>query len=640
MGLNVNWETKIVEITSPTTAVDAQVLHDFIEDNMATSIGMGYSAILNPEGKVEDPSNPGVYSQIILIINSPWQIQFWGGSGYTRIYGGKIVGGLADQPVKATGTAGDLTVLESPVDGLTVTTGGGVSQQDIDDMADAVWDEDLTAHDTMKTAGSVQQSLEYHGVVAIDTVGGVSGTAWNIGTHDNPVNNLADALTIANARDIDRLDITGSLTITTGQDISGYTLIADRSLGNTVTVNSGAITAGTYFENLTVSGTMNGSVRYTTSVLGAINNFDGGAKNCLITENITITGTGANYLTDCDIYVSDHTAHKEISVGDTSLNIIRCRGNFKITDKTSANTLAIDLVAGVVEIDSTCVAGFIGINGIAEVTDNSGVGCTVFVLSMSHTAISENVWDEIITGDTHNLPTSAGRKLRQLNTSVIHEGTAQGSGTNNNQIQLDALASSVDGAYDPSLISIVDNTGTGQSRLILQYEGSTKTATVDRSWKVTPDNTSVFIISANAGREHVNEGLAQGGTSTSITLNAIASSVDDTYINQVVFVRSGAGEDQVKLITSYIGSSKVATIGGSWSVIPDTTSGYVVLATHLHEPEDIATAVWADNDFTTDILKLVGNKVTKSGDIITIYESDESTPWRQYDLTSGGRVEV
>ena len=35
MGLNIDWFNEIIEITSPTTEVDAQVLHDFIEDEMA-----------------------------------------------------------------------------------------------------------------------------------------------------------------------------------------------------------------------------------------------------------------------------------------------------------------------------------------------------------------------------------------------------------------------------------------------------------------------------------------------------------------------------------------------------------------------------------------------------------------------------
>ena len=127
MGFETDWSAQLIKITSPTTAVDAQTLHDFIEDQMATPEGMMYSDIIQPEGKIEDPTNPGVFSQIILIFNSPWQIQFWGGSGYTRIFGGKIIGGLSAQPIKASGTAGDITVLESPVDGLTVAAGSGLS---------------------------------------------------------------------------------------------------------------------------------------------------------------------------------------------------------------------------------------------------------------------------------------------------------------------------------------------------------------------------------------------------------------------------------------------------------------------------------------------------------------------------------
>jgi hypothetical protein len=134
MSLTIDYGNEIIGITSPTTDVNGQVLHDFIEDQMASPEGLLYGDVINPEGKIEDPSNPGVFSQIIIILNSPWQIQFWGGSGYTRIYGAKIVGGLADEPLKATGTAGDITVLESPVDGLTVASGSGLSTEEHDHL--------------------------------------------------------------------------------------------------------------------------------------------------------------------------------------------------------------------------------------------------------------------------------------------------------------------------------------------------------------------------------------------------------------------------------------------------------------------------------------------------------------------------
>jgi hypothetical protein len=196
--------------------------------------------------------------------------------------------------------------------------------------------------------------------------------------------------------------------------------------------------------------------------------------------------------------------------------------------------------------------------------------------------IADAVWDEVLTGATHNVAASAGRRLRQLASVIVHSGTAQGAGTGNNQIQLDAGASAINGAYDPGLVYIETGTGAGQTRLILQYNGSTKVATVDRDWRVNPDNTSEFVILGDAGRESVNEGLAQAATTTTITLNTSASTSDDAYNGQLVFIRSGTGQDQIALVEDYVGSTKVATIrtrsaNGEWAIVPDTTSAYVMI---------------------------------------------------------------
>jgi hypothetical protein len=147
MPLSIDGFNKLIKVTSPTTSVDLQTLHDFVEDYMASPVGLTCDStdpsflgdIIKPEGKIEDPANPGVFSQIIVLLNSEWQIQFYGGSGYTRIFGGKLTGGVSDEPVKSSGTAGDITVLESPVDGVTVVSGSGVTEQDKTDIAGKVW---------------------------------------------------------------------------------------------------------------------------------------------------------------------------------------------------------------------------------------------------------------------------------------------------------------------------------------------------------------------------------------------------------------------------------------------------------------------------------------------------------------------
>jgi hypothetical protein len=205
-------------------------------------------------------------------------------------------------------------------------------------------------------------------------------------------------------------------------------------------------------------------------------------------------------------------------------------------------------------------------------------------------SIADYVWDEIITGATHNIPTSAGRRLRTITDDVIINGFVLGSTVNT--ITFNGDASSDDGAYDPAIITIINGRGAGQCRLILEYKGSTKTATVDRNWKTLPDITSEYIIISDPGREHVNEGLARGGTANTITLNALASANDNAYRGQVVFLRAGTGEDQACRVIAYDGTTKLATVAHDWSVIPDTTTSYVMLPTAVLEKTYLATGVW------------------------------------------------
>lgn len=220
-------------------------------------------------------------------------------------------------------------------------------------------------------------------------------------------------------------------------------------------------------------------------------------------------------------------------------------------------------------------------NALGDVFD--GGTNTEYEQEIKLAATVDAVWDEELTGMTHNIQNSSGKRLRDLSSQAIHTDTARGSAINGNQIEFALAASDVDGAYDPAMITIIDGTGQGQTRLILEYDGTNRIATVDRDWKVFPDNTSEYIIFADAGREHVNEGLARGGTIDSITLNALASSTDDAYTHQTIFLRSGKGEDQVKHVTGYNGTTKVAMIHSDWFTIPDTTTGYVMLPILHHE---------------------------------------------------------
>ena len=76
---------------------------------------------------------------------------------------------------------------------------------------------------------------------------------------------------------------------------------------------------------------------------------------------------------------------------------------------------------------------------------------------------------------------------------TIRSATAQ-NGTANT-ITLDTSSDSLTSYYNEMQIEILSGTGSGQTKTISAYDGSTKIATVDSAWSVTPNSTSVFKIS-------------------------------------------------------------------------------------------------------------------------------------------------
>jgi hypothetical protein len=71
-------------------------------------------------------------------------------------------------------------------------------------------------------------------------------------------------------------------------------------------------------------------------------------------------------------------------------------------------------------------------------------------------------------------------------------------------------------------------------------------------------------------------GTAQAGASTTITLDGSASATDDIYNGSTVTITGGTGSGQVRVISDYVGSTKVATVSVAWATVPDNTSTFSV----------------------------------------------------------------
>jgi hypothetical protein len=96
------------------------------------------------------------------------------------------------------------------------------------------------------------------------------------------------------------------------------------------------------------------------------------------------------------------------------------------------------------------------------------------------------------------------------------------------------------------------------------------TATVDGQTTATIYTFRIGPIDA------IRAETAQAGAAGSITLDAGASAVDDFYKGLAVQPISGTGAGQVRLITAYNGTTKVATVKPNWTTNPGATSIFLL----------------------------------------------------------------
>lgn len=90
--------------------------------------------------------------------------------------------------------------------------------------------------------------------------------------------------------------------------------------------------------------------------------------------------------------------------------------------------------------------------------------------------------------------------------------------------------------------------------------------------------TGVTVSGYAAGQDTaVRRGTAQAGGASTITLDSGASATDHLYEGLTVALLSATGVGQARIITGYVGSTKVATVTPAWTTAPDATSVFALL---------------------------------------------------------------
>lgn len=245
---------------------------------------------------------------------------------------------------------------------------------------------------------------------------------------------------------------------------------------------------------------------------------------------------------------------------------------------------------------SRLITGYVGSTGIvswnAALTGTPADGVTFVILAAGTTA--DAVWDEILTGAVHNIPTSAGRRLRELEQSFVQASGTIATVTNGHTITLDTGAVATADYYPHSRLSIVEGTGAGQSRLIINYTVG-RVCTLESDFTTNPDTASLYVVeAADANVPRSVENLASGyvatyTNTTTITLDTLAEANADLYVDCMILFPDGTGAGQSRRIAAYT-AGRVVTLSPALDTALAAGTSYRITA--MVSVNEISDAVW------------------------------------------------
>jgi hypothetical protein len=155
-------------------------------------------------------------------------------------------------------------------------------------------------------------------------------------------------------------------------------------------------------------------------------------------------------------------------------------------------------------------------------------------------------------------------------------------------------------------------------------------------------------FAADTGLQTIRSNTAQAGAAGTITLDASASAVSQFYRYKEIYLTGGTGAGQVRQITSYNESTKVATVDANWATTPDNTTTFAILPHGTGTALATVTNIWTTaqteayratntNPTPIEILYEVLAFLTqhsKAGLVVTSKKIDGTTTAKTYTLDS------
>lgn len=258
------------------------------------------------------------------------------------------------------------------------------------------------------TSNSAIEYASFNGGVTVDINSKYVGTTYPVGTPQQPVNNLRDALLIAKYRGFTTFFIISNIVIEDALNFSSMIFIGESKTKTTIHILDSANVNKCEFYEAFVTGVLDGESTLKNCMISDLLYITGFIEECILAPGVIIIGGGSE-ATFLNCWSGALNATLDLPLIDMggigqSLAIRNFNGSFKIKNKRGPEAITIDLNSGNVFADlSSMTDGLFRITGIGKCMDilthnhvKTGMYNNMQVLNelISKDNIAEAVWDE------------------------------------------------------------------------------------------------------------------------------------------------------------------------------------------------------------------------------------------------------
>lgn len=217
--------------------------------------------------------------------------------------------------------------------------------------------------------GELIQALEpvvFNETVHVDPTQGEAGIVFPTGTSKYPVNNFADAHSIAANNKIHTIKVEDNITIPDGIDMTGYTFVSDHPTSIMITCQATNQISNTNYENIIVTGAMNGPANFDRCQIINLSGIDGILHKVGMLGTTTLDNTAHTTILNSWTLKTDNVPTEPIldfNGSGASLTMLNHAGNLTLVNKTGPETVFINLQGSEIIIDDTVTGGKIVLTG-------------------------------------------------------------------------------------------------------------------------------------------------------------------------------------------------------------------------------------------------------------------------------------